>query len=144
VVSWTTPKYRGLFSNRFADPKLFSKIKKNPSYTPHCYGVRMRLENFSWTTSDSLIYFRSSKSFLVLEMNSRIFFSTHRDISFHQWFGTGKIIFQSEKITWDHFCLTISNHNFFSFVSISRNLYGICIRFVYQKFLNFFLKRYLL
>jgi hypothetical protein len=74
-------------------------------------------------------------------MNSRIFFSTHGDISFHQWFGTVKVIFQSEKITWDHFCLTMSNHNFLNLVSISRNLYGIFKIFVYQKFLNFFFEK---
>jgi hypothetical protein len=79
-----------------------------------------------------------------LETNSKIFFSTHGDISFHQWFGTGKVIFQSEKITWDHFCLTISNHNFLSLLSISRNLYGICIRFVHQKLFNLLLKRHFL
>jgi hypothetical protein len=63
---------------------------------------------------------------------SKIFFSTQGEISFPQWFGTGKIFFQSENKTWDPFCLTTVNQIFFNFFSISRNLYGIRILFFKQ------------
>ncbi len=80
-------------------------------------------------------YFISSNSFLFIFTKLKIFDSTPGEISLLPWFGTGNVVLPFEKITWDHFCLTISNHNFFSLLCISINLYGIFYLLIKQMFL---------
>jgi len=122
---------------------IFSKNKKT------AYKCRLKYRNLFGRIAELIcriynIYLILLNCFLFKLTKSNIFFSTHGEMSFHPWFGTGNIVFQLENITWDHFCLTISNHNFWSLFCISRNLYGIFKSFVGQKFFYFLLKWYFL
>lgn len=132
-------------------PHLF--LSKRGTYSVYfifCYTI---LLSFSFNKNpqqqvrgilNDCFYLILLNSFLFNSTNFNILDSTHGEISFHQWFGTGNVVLPFEKITCDHFCLTISNHNFINFVLISRNLYGILYFITKQLFFNFLLKTNLL